>query len=65
MEKCGTARQSIEENTLRPMRVACWITKAKNTYSECVIIIILRRKNSYVNARLFLRYTYIAYIVYL
>jgi len=47
------------------MRVACWITKAKNTYSECVIIIILRRKNSYVNARLFLRYTYIAYIVYL
>ena len=52
MEKFVTARQSIEDSTIRHMGVACWITKAIDTYSECVIIITLRRKNSYVNVRL-------------
>ena len=28
MEKYGTARQAIDDNTTRRMRFSCWITKA-------------------------------------
>jgi len=33
----GTARHATDDNILRRMRIACWIPKATNTHSECVI----------------------------
>ena len=40
MEEYGTARQVIDDNIIRRMRVACWITKATDTHSEQVIFIV-------------------------
>jgi hypothetical protein len=37
VEKYGRARQATDDNIIRRMRFACWITKATNTHSECVI----------------------------
>jgi hypothetical protein len=31
VEKYGTARQATDDNIIRPMRFACWITEATNT----------------------------------
>jgi len=36
--KCGTARQATEDNIVLRMSFACWIIKAKNTFSEYIII---------------------------
>jgi hypothetical protein len=36
--KYGTARQATDDNIIRRMRFACWITKATDTHSECVIL---------------------------
>jgi hypothetical protein len=33
MEKYGTARQATDDNIIRRMRFACWITKATDTQS--------------------------------
>jgi len=38
MQKYGTDRQAIDDNILRRMRFACWITKATKTH---VILIAL------------------------
>ena len=38
VEKYGTARQATD-SIIRRMRFPCWIPKATNTYSECVILI--------------------------
>jgi hypothetical protein len=34
----GTAGQATDDNITRRMRFACWITKATDTHSECVIL---------------------------
>ena len=34
VEKHGKARQATDDNITRRMRLACWITKAKNTNSK-------------------------------
>jgi hypothetical protein len=39
VEKYSTAGQAVDDNTIRRMRFACWITKATNTHSELVIVI--------------------------
>jgi hypothetical protein len=39
MEKYGTARQAKDDNMIRRMRTACWITKATNTHSDYVMLI--------------------------
>jgi hypothetical protein len=39
VEKYGTARQTTDDNIIRRMRFACWITKATDTHSEYVILI--------------------------
>ena len=39
MKKCGTARQATDDNIIRRMRFACWITKATDGHSEYVILI--------------------------
>ena len=36
MERQGTARYASDGNTIRCMRIACWISKATNTQPEYV-----------------------------
>jgi hypothetical protein len=38
VEKYGRARWASDENRIRRMRIACWITKATDTHSEYVIL---------------------------
>jgi hypothetical protein len=45
VEKCGTARQATDDNITRRMRFACWITKATDTHSEYVILIVFPRQH--------------------
>jgi hypothetical protein len=44
-QKYGTARQAADDDIIRRMRFACWITKATDTFSEYVIIIVLPRQH--------------------
>jgi hypothetical protein len=37
VEKCGKLRQATD-NIIRRMRFDCWITKATDTHSECVVL---------------------------
>ena len=39
MEKHGRAGQATDDNTVRRMHFACWVTDATNTHSEYVILI--------------------------
>jgi hypothetical protein len=43
MEKYGRARQATDDNIIRRVRFACWITKATGTNAEHVILIALPR----------------------
>jgi len=43
-KKINKTRQATDDNTLRRMRFACWITKATETYVEYVIIIAFPRQ---------------------
>ena len=38
-KKYGTARQATDDNIIRRMRIACWMTEAADTHSEYVILI--------------------------
>jgi hypothetical protein len=40
----GRASQATNDDIVRRMRFACWITKATNAHSECVILIIFSRQ---------------------
>jgi hypothetical protein len=44
VEKCGSDRQATDENIIRRMRFACWITKTTGTHSEYVILIAFQRQ---------------------
>ena len=49
MEKYCTAGQATDNNIIRHMRIAPWITKATDTHSEYVIIIafpLQKKKNT-------------------
>ena len=46
MEKYGRARQATDDNVVRCMRVACWITKATDTHSEYVMLIAFLRQQT-------------------
>ena len=39
MKKCSTAGQATDDNIIRHMRFACWITNAADTHFENVILI--------------------------
>jgi hypothetical protein len=47
--KYGTVRQVTDDNIIRHMRIACWITKATDTHSEYVIL-LFHSNNGYANA---------------
>jgi len=34
VEKCGTARQTTDDNTIRDMHIACWINSATDTHTH-------------------------------
>jgi hypothetical protein len=38
VEKYGTARQTTDNNIMRRMRIACWITEVTDTLLEYVIL---------------------------
>jgi len=51
------------QKTLWRMRIACLISKAKKTYSKCVILIAFPRKQQLYGRASMLRYTYVAWLV--
>ena len=59
MEKYCTATRDIDDNTIRRMRCACWITKAADTHSECVILIAFPRQQ-WLRERATMFYAYVA-----
>jgi len=45
----GTARQATDDNIIRRMRIACWMTKATDTHSDYIILTVFHSKNDYTN----------------
>jgi hypothetical protein len=58
VEKYGTARQATDDNKIRRMRFACWITKATDTHSEYVILTAFPWQQWLLERASMLRYTY-------
>ena len=44
VEKYGTARQSTDDHIIGSIRFACWTSKARDTHSEYVILIVSPRQ---------------------
>jgi hypothetical protein len=44
VEKYGRARQATDDNMIRRMRFACWITKATDTHSEYITLTAFPRQ---------------------
>jgi len=44
-KKYGTATHATHDNTMRSMRIACWIIEATYTHSEYVILIAFSRQS--------------------
>jgi hypothetical protein len=63
MEEYGRARQATDGNTLRRMRIACWITKATDTHLECIRVTAFPRQQWLREHALMLRYKHIACLV--
>jgi hypothetical protein len=61
-KKYGRTRQAKYENIMRPMRIACWITKATDTHSKYVIL-LFHGENEYANAPKYYVNTHIAGLV--
>jgi hypothetical protein len=59
VEKYGAARQATDDNIIRRMRLACWITKATDTHSEFVIFIAFSQQQRLSERDWMLRYTYL------
>jgi hypothetical protein len=65
VEKYGTARQATDDNIIRRMRFACWVTKATDTHPEYAILISFPRQQRLRERASVLRYTYIANLVHM
>ena len=44
VETYGRARQATDDNIIRRMRFACWITKATDTRSKCAVLTAFPRQ---------------------
>ena len=69
LARCYIMRKNIVEPdrsqvTIWRMPIACWIPKATNTHSECVIFIAFPLQQCLHECTSVLRYIYIAYLVY-
>jgi hypothetical protein len=62
-KKHGRAGQLTNDNIIRKMRFACWITKATDTHSKYVILIAFSRQQWLRERASMLGYTYIACVV--
>jgi hypothetical protein len=62
-KKCGTAGGPTEDSITRPMRFACWETKATKSHLEYVILISFPRQQWVPERASILRYTYNAFVV--
>jgi len=56
-------RQATRNVIVRRMRVVCWVTKAKDTHSEYVILIVLPLQQWLHESPSALRYTYTTLLV--
>ena len=63
LKKYNKARQATDDNKVRLMRIACWIPKAIDTYSEYVILIAFPRHQWLRESTSVLLYTYNAFII--
>jgi hypothetical protein len=63
VEKRGRARQATDDNIIRSMHFACWVTKAADTHSEYVIFTALTQQQWLRNAPQCYAYMYIAFLV--
>jgi len=59
------AQPDRPQTTIWRMRIACWMTKASNTHSECVILIAVLPHQWLHERASMLRYTHIACLVYI
>jgi hypothetical protein len=41
---CGTAGETTDDNIIRRMRIACWVSKATDIQSEYLILIAIPRQ---------------------
>jgi len=57
VEKYSTARQATDDIITRCLSFACWITKATDTHSECVISTAFPRQQWLRESASILRYT--------
>jgi hypothetical protein len=57
VEEYGTAGHVTDDNIIRRMRFASWITKATDTHSEYVILIAFPRQQCFRERASILRYT--------
>jgi hypothetical protein len=64
VEKYCTARQITGDNMIQHMHIACWITMAKDTHPECVIIIALPQQLWLHKCTSIYVYTYTACLVF-
>jgi hypothetical protein len=62
-EKCGRTRQTTEDDILRRMRIAWWITKVTNTHSEYVILIVFARQHWLRERSSVFRFTFIVCLI--
>jgi hypothetical protein len=60
-KKYSRAGQATDDNIIRRMRFACWVTKATNKHSECVIISAFPRQQWLCESASMLR-LYILYV---
>jgi len=64
VENDSTATQVIDDNKIKRMRTACWVTKTTDTHSEYVILIPFPRQQWFRERASILRCTHIAYLVH-
>jgi hypothetical protein len=54
MQQYGTARQATDDDIIRRMLFACWITMATETRSEYITVLLFPRKQCLCQSALFL-----------
>jgi len=62
-KKYGRVRLTTDDSIMGQVRIACWITNATNTHSECVILIPFKRQQWLRELASLLLYRYIDWIV--
>ena len=62
LKEYGRAGQATDDNTIRHMRFACWVTKATDTHTECVVLTAFPLRQWLHERASLLRYTYVAFL---